>query len=230
MTTPRRSRRNRIVLWCALAGVAAGGVWVVSRPHPGDLLPGLGPTSSKAPAAVPPPGAQAAQPPTEAQAFTAERYFPAQRTIDQDGYRARRTAARQGADCVETQADRAHDALKDLGCQAYVAVAFSRADQPVVTSVTVLRFNDAGAAAKAAQALGDKAAAFAFTLPDGTPPPAVNGTAKPMTAARVAAAGHYLTVTVSRYADQRAGNAPDQALQESTRAAAYVARAPFSWM
>ncbi|GAA2740614.1 hypothetical protein GCM10010440_08390 [Kitasatospora cinereorecta] len=212
--------------------MAAGGAWAVSRPNPGDLLPGLGPTSTTPSAAAPASGAPDLQALTEAQAFTAERYFPAQRAVDQDGYKARRTAAHQGGDCVETQADRAHDALKDLGCQGYVAVAFTRTDQPVVTSVTVLRFADAGAAGKAEQALGDKVPSFLFTLPDGSPVPAAtpSSTAKPMQAAKLALAGHYLTVTVSRYADQRTGATPDQALVESTRAAAYTARVPFVWM
>jgi len=227
---PVGGRRRRAVLWCALAGVAVGGAWVITRPTPGDLLPGLGPTSTKPAAAAPAPGVAGTQPLTEAQSFTAERYFPTVRAIDQDGYRARRSAARQGGDCADTQVDRAHDALKDLGCQGYVAVAFTGADQPIVSSVTVLRFADAAAAQKAEQAVRERASTFAFVMPDGVPAPSASPAARPMEAVRTVLTGHYLAVAVSRYTDHRTGSAPDQHLTDANHAAVATARAPFLWM
>ncbi|MEV4561427.1 hypothetical protein AB0K51_31190 [Kitasatospora sp. NPDC049285] len=220
-------RGRKAAMWSIVAALAAGGVWLVSKPHPGDVLPGLGPTSNQ-PSASPLAVGQAAPPLTEAQSFNTERYFPAQRAIELDGYRARRTAGRDGADCQAIQLDKTRDLLKDLSCQGWLALALTRTDQQVISSVAVLRFADPRAAGRALEAIRDKAADFEFTYPDGVGAPAA--TVKPMTAARIEQAGHYLTVTLSRYADQRAGTAPDALLIDSTRSAAAAAGSPFMWM
>ncbi|MFD8597959.1 hypothetical protein ACFV1L_23425 [Kitasatospora sp. NPDC059646] len=220
-------RRRLAFLWSVVGVLAAGGVWVVSTPHPGDILPGLGPTSTQ-PAAAAAPAGQGAQPLTEAQSFNSERYFPAQRTYDFDLYKAHRSAARDGADCRAVQNDKTRNLLEKLECQGWLGIALTRNDQPVITSVTVLRFTDAGAAARALQAVREHAAEFEFTFPDGLVAPAAG--VKPMAATRVELVGHYLTLTVSRYADQRAGAGPDEVLTASTRSAAAVAGQPFMWM
>ncbi|WP_354643740.1 hypothetical protein [Kitasatospora camelliae] len=224
-----RGAGRRITVWCALAGVAVGAVWVVT--NPGGLLPGLGRAKASESAGLQAPGIPQQSPLTEAQSFTAEWYFPAQRGIDHDGFKARRAAARQGADCAETVRDRAQDPLKDSGCQGYLAMNFARLDNLVVSSVTVLRFPDEAAAHKAEAALqGEKAAALLFTAPEGgTPGPSPTTATQPVSVTRVATAGHYLTVTVSQYADHRGGTA-DEPLKEAARATSYAARAPFGWM
>ncbi|GAA0671807.1 hypothetical protein GCM10010193_25110 [Kitasatospora atroaurantiaca] len=240
-TNRARGGRRRVLAWCALAAVAAGGSWVVARPDPADLIPGLGRTSADAAKTVPAVGASPSQPLTEVQAFTAERYFPAQRGIEQDAFKARRTAARQGGDCAETLQDRAQDVLHQAGCQGYVSVGFTSLDQKVVSSVTVLRFADEAAAGKAWQTLQGKPEALAFVLSDAAPTPAPStststGTtppnaAKPLTATQVKAVGHYVTVTTSRYVDLRTANAtPDTLLNDATRAVSFTAGAPFLWM
>ncbi|KDN81096.1 hypothetical protein KCH_71900 [Kitasatospora cheerisanensis KCTC 2395] len=220
-------RRRLAFLWSVVGVLAAGGVWVVSTPHPGDVLPGLGPTSTQ-PAAAAAPAGQAAQPLTEAQSFNAERYFPGQRAYESDLYKARRTAARDGADCKAVQNDKTRNVLEKLDCQGWLGIALTRNDQPVITSITVLRFTDPAAAARAVQAVREHAADFEFTFPDGLVAPAAG--VKPMAAVRVDLVGHYLTLTVSRYADQRAGDRPDETLSASTRSAAAVAGQPFMWM
>ncbi|MFD9124340.1 hypothetical protein [Kitasatospora sp. NPDC059571] len=242
--------RRRTALWCALVVAAAGAGWVVSRPNPGDLIPGLGPTSGQSKKAQPAPGLASEQPLTEAQAFAADHYFPASAGIDLNGFQARRTAARGGSDCTETLVDAAHDPLHGIGCQAYLSIGFTRADLQVVSSVTVLRFADAQSALKARQALADpsvlafltaetaspsalasSAPASASGAPSGSATPPGQPVAKPATAVRVDPVGHYLTVTVSRYADRRpAAPAGDTALADATRAVSYTARAPFLWM
>ncbi|MFD0531351.1 hypothetical protein ACFQ1I_39870 [Kitasatospora arboriphila] len=262
---PRRHGpgRRRTALWCALAVAAVAVGWVVSRPNPGDLIPGLGSTSGQSKKYQLAPGLASEQPLTEAQSFTAEHYFPGQHTVDQNGVQAHRTAAREGTDCTEILLDREKNPLKDTGCQAYVSVGYTNADQQVVSSVTVLRFADEQSAQKARQALADPAvlafltAESAAPAPSPTPSPtatgspvaAVSGAAsapagttpssptattpppKPAGVARVEPVGHYLTVTVSRYTDQRTTLAPgDQTLDKATRALSYTARTPFLWM
>ncbi|WP_158515445.1 hypothetical protein [Kitasatospora sp. MBT63] len=229
--TPRR-----ILLWVVLAGLAAGGSWVVTRPNPGDLVPGLGPTSTRPSSGPPVPGVLPAPPQTEAQSFTAERYFPAQRGLDLDGYKARRSNAGQGADCADTVQDKAHDPLRDTGCQGYLLVAFTRLDQQVTSSVTVLRYADEASARKAEAAVREGAAALLFLPPEGTAPatapsPSASAAKQPVTTRKVAVVGHYLTVTVSRFADQRT-TVPetDHALDEATRNVSYTAGLPFVWM
>ncbi|GAA4988523.1 hypothetical protein GCM10025734_14180 [Kitasatospora paranensis] len=225
---------------------------MVSRPNPGDLIPGLGPTSGQSKKAQPAPGLASAQPLTEAQAFTSDHYFPAADTVDLGAFQAARTAARDGADCTETLTDRGHDPLHGTGCQGYVSVGYTRTDDQIVSSVTVLRFADAQSALKARQALTDPTVlAFlaADTAPSGAVPsgaaPSASAPASPASSAspsgapaprpaevlRVEPVGHYLTIAVSRYADRRT-TAPvgDTALADATRAVSYTARAPFVWM
>ncbi|WP_030276672.1 hypothetical protein [Streptomyces sp. NRRL B-24484] len=255
--------RRRTALWCALVVAAAGIGWVVSRPNPGDLIPGLGSTSGQTKKSQPAPGLASEQPLTEAQAFTADHYFPGQRTVEQGGLQAHRTAAREGTDCAEILLDRDKDPLKDTGCQAYLSVAFTNADQQVVSSVTILRFADEKSALKARQALADPSALAFLTAesaaptPSPTPSPTATGSPaatvsgaasapagtvpssptattpppKPAGVSRVDPVGHYLTVTVSRYTDQRTTLTPgDLTLDKATRALSYTARAPFLWM
>ncbi|RKE23097.1 hypothetical protein [Streptomyces sp. TLI_171] len=219
-------RRRLAALWGVVAVLAAGGVWVVATPHHKDGTPGATPSGSGTAAAVLP--GQPAPPLTESQSFNAERYFPVQRAYDLEAYRAHRTAARDGADCLAVQRDKAHDVLDALDCKGWLGIALTRTDPAVITSVTVLRFADAAAAAKAVQAVRDHAAAFEFTYPDGLFAPAEG--VKPMAATRVDLVGHHITLTVSRYADQRTGNGPDGVLTDSTRYAASLAGQPFMWM
>ncbi|MER8185932.1 hypothetical protein [Kitasatospora sp. NPDC094015] len=227
-----RVTRQRMLLWVALAALAAAGSWAVTRPNPGDLLPGLGPTSTKPATGTTAPGAAPAQPLTEAQAFAADWYFPAQRGIEQDGYKGRRANAGQGADCADAVLDKAHDPLRDSGCQGYLAVAFVRLDQQVDTSVTVLRFADEAAAGKTGAVLREPAAALLQLQPEGAPAaPGPQAGKQPLTSRRVAVVGHYVTVTVSRFADQRTTAAEtDHSLDEATRAVGYAAGLPFAWM
>ncbi|MFJ1754933.1 hypothetical protein [Kitasatospora sp. NPDC088134] len=219
-------RRRQVAMWGVVAALAAGGVWAVSTPHRNDGASGATPSGSGTVAAAVP--GQPVAPLTESQSFTAERYFSAQRAYEFDTYRARRTAARDGADCLAVQADKTGDLLEELGCQGWLAVALTRTDQPVITSVTVFRFADAAAAAKAVQTVRDRAAGFEFTYPDGLLAPAAN--LRPMAATRVELVGHYLTLTVSRYADQRVGDAADEVLVASSHCASALAGQPFMWM
>ena len=231
--------------------VVAGGGWVVSRPHPGDWIPGLGPSSADV--STTPPVVGNPLPPTDAdpEALTADRYFPAQRTVEMGGYKGRRNGARQGQDCAETLRAREVDPLHDSGCQGYVTVSFSGVDRPaLLSSVTVLRFADDVSAEKAARALRAQqggAGALAFILPDASAAPAPAAGARTVPAERVEAVGHYLTVTASRLADARAvspsgsasapaataspaaGPSAEQQLDEATRAVSYAAGAQFTW-
>lgn len=236
-----RARRGsrRALICCALAVFVTGGTWVVNRPHPGDWMPGLGPTSADTVHTLPAVGAAPTQPLTEAQAFTAERYFPAQRGIDLYAFKAKRTAARQGADCAETLRDRAHDVLRGAGCRGYVSVAFTRLDQQVVASVTVLRFADAAAAAKARQTLDGDREALAFVTADvaasaaaaSSPSSAAHPGDQPLTSSRIEAVGHYVTVTRTHFTDLRSANpTPVGALDEAARAVSFTAEAPFAWL
>ncbi|MFD7641676.1 hypothetical protein ACFV4P_13580 [Kitasatospora sp. NPDC059795] len=220
-------RRRLAALWSVVAVLAAGGVWVVSTPHPGDILPGLGPTSTQPAAAAAAPG-QVAKPMTEVQAFTVDHYFPVQRAYDHDLFKSRRTAGRDGVDCQGVQLDKSHDLLEKLDCKDWFGVALTRTDQPVITSITVLRFNDPAAAAQALQAVRDHAAEFEFTFPDGLVAPAAG--VKPMAAIRVELVGHHITLVEARYADQHPGDGADEMLTASARSAAAIAAQPFMWM
>ncbi|BAJ32870.1 MULTISPECIES: hypothetical protein [Kitasatospora] len=218
-------RRRLAVLWSVVAVLAAGGVWVVATPKQSAAPAGQGGGDKPAASAA---VGQPVPPLTESQSFLSERYFPSQRAYEYGGYRARRSAARDGADCRAVQNDKTRDVLAELGCQGWLGIALTRADQPVISSVTVLRFLDPEAAAKALQAIRDKAGDFEFTYPDGLFAPA--GGVRPMAAARVDLVGHHLTVTVTRYVDQRPGDGPDALLTASNRSAAAAAGQPFMWM
>ncbi|WP_405020837.1 hypothetical protein OHV05_32150 [Kitasatospora sp. NBC_00070] len=224
------SRRRTIAL--CIVGAAAITVGVVVT-ETGDWLEGAGRTTQVvASDSVPP-----SQPLSEKDFFVAERYFPAAKPIEQDGYKALRTVGRQGEPCADTLADRAHDVLHDTGCLGYVTVGYLREDKQVTTSVTVLRFADQAAAEKAGQLLAaDSAAAIAFVAADpGTAPPVTGspspGAAKPVAVTKVESVGHYLTVTTSRFADLRpTPPANDVSLDAATRAVSFTARAPFVWL
>ncbi|WP_158835230.1 hypothetical protein [Streptomyces sp. NRRL S-350] len=251
-TGRRRGRRltaRRAAGWIVMVGVVAAGGWIITRPTPGDYIPGLGPSRNDT--AKTPPVVGAPPPRTDPEGLNVDNFFPAQRPVEAAGYRARRNGVRQGDNCAEVLQDRAQDPLKDTGCQAYLAVSFTGQDRPVISSVTMLRFPDQASAAKAADALRAKPGAVAFILADATTAPALPaGAAKQGGDPRVEAVGHYVTVTSSRTADGRpagataggpgapaaqnptpAGSAPtEQMLDEATRALSYAAGSPFVWM
>lgn len=224
------SRRRAIAL--SVAGAVAIGIGVVVA-ESGDWQEGAGRTAADAPTTLAPPS----QPLTEGEFFAAERYFPAAEPFAHDAYKARRTVGRQGPACVETLVDRNKDVLADTGCLGYVVVGFTRDDQQVHSSVTVLRFADGAAAEKARQLLADpdpNAAAIAFVVPEAATVPTPSASpstppADPQTRTQVDVVGHYLTVTSSRFADLRPTSA-DQVLEETTRAVSFIARAPFLWL
>ncbi|GAA1162901.1 hypothetical protein F4556_000443 [Kitasatospora gansuensis] len=225
------SRRRTIAL-CIVGAVAITIGVVVTET--GDWLEGAGRTTAESMQLAAP--TDASQPLSEKDFFIAERYFPAAKQIEQDGYKAGRTAGQQGEDCAVTLADRAHDVLHDSGCQGYVTVGYLREDKLVVSSVTVLRYADQAAAEKARQALAAAPAAIAFFTADPGVTPAATGSpspgaAKPATETQVEAVGHYLTVTSSRFVDQRpTAPANDSSLGTATRAVSFTARAPFMWL
>ncbi|MFB7668281.1 hypothetical protein ACFC1R_30920 [Kitasatospora sp. NPDC056138] len=171
--THRGGGRRPVLVWCALLVVAATGAgWIATSSSKGDLIPGLGRRGSDLGKMLPAGGTASGEPLTEAQAFAAEYYFPPQKPIELDGYKARRTAARDGEDCGEVFQDRTHDVLRDIGCESYFAVGFSQVDQPVTTSLTVLRFADETSARKALDALKDDPGAVSFLTPEAANPPA----------------------------------------------------------
>ncbi|KQV17185.1 MULTISPECIES: hypothetical protein [unclassified Kitasatospora] len=221
------SRRRTIAL-CSVGAVAITLGVVVAKT--GDWLEGAGRTIQVVSSDSVPP----VQPLSEKDFFVAERYFPAAKPIEQDGFKALRTAGRQGEPCVETMADRARDVLRDTGCLGYVTVGYLREDRQVTSSVTVLRFADQAGAEKARQVLAADSTAIAFVTADPAATPAASGSpspgaAKPVTSTQVEAVGHYLTVTSSRFADQRA-TVTDNTLDTATRAVSFTARAPFMWL
>ncbi|MGK4584997.1 hypothetical protein [Kitasatospora sp. HPMI-4] len=165
--THRGGGRRPVLVWCALVAVAATGAgWMATSSSKGDLIPGLGRTNSDVGKTLPAGAAASGEPLTEAQAFTADHYFPPQRVVEQDGYKARRSADRDGDDCAETLLDASHDVLRDTGCQGYLAVGLNQVDQPVITSLTVLRFADEASARKALDALKDDPDTIAFLTPE----------------------------------------------------------------
>ncbi|MEU3574582.1 hypothetical protein AB0E96_40185 [Kitasatospora sp. NPDC036755] len=251
-TERRRGRRltaRRTAGWVVMVGVVAAGGWIITRPMPGDYIPGLGPSSKDASAT---PKVVGAPPPrTDPEALNVDNLFPAQRPVEVGAYKARRNGVRQGENCGEALQDRAQDPLKDTGCQGYLAVSFSGQDRPVLSSVTLLRFPDQPSAARAADALRAKPGAIAFILADATTAPPQAPGAKPGGDPRVEAVGRYVTVTSSRPGDGRpAAAAPsgtgtppatapttagtavatEQNLDEATRALSYAAGSPFAWM
>ncbi|MFE6054718.1 hypothetical protein ACFQ6N_28520 [Kitasatospora sp. NPDC056446] len=248
----RRPGGRRTAGWIVMVGVVVAGGWIITRPMPGDYIPGLGPSTKDS--AGTPPVVGTPPPRTDPEGLNVDNYFPAQRVVEAAGYKARRNGVRQGENCAETLQDRAQDPLKDSGCQAYLTVSFSGQDRPVLSSVTLLRFADQAAAARAAEALRAKPGAVAFILADATTAPALPAAGgKQGGEPRVEAVGHYVTVTSSRIGDGRSaaptptgtgapttpapastptGTAPsaEQSLDEATRAISYVAGSPFVWM
>lgn len=240
---------RRVVGWVVVVGVVAAGGWIITRPTPGDWIPGLGPASKDASSTPPVVGSPPPRAATDPEGLNVDTLFPAQRLIEVGGYKGRRSGVRQGENCSETLQDRTQDLLRDSGCQSYLAVSFAGQDKPVLSSVTLLRFPDQAAAARAAEALRAKPGALAFILQDASTAPAQPaGTAKPGSEQRVEAVGHYVTVTSSRpvephSAPPTASVAPspagvpttaapvaEQVLDEATRAISYSAGAPFIWM
>ncbi|MGW4650280.1 hypothetical protein [Kitasatospora sp. NPDC004289] len=228
-----RGRRRRIIALCTVGGVAVAVGVVVAES--GDWLPGAGRTTKEGLSAVPADAGPPTQPLTEEQFFTVERYFPVGRAVDNGGFKARRTAARQGQACAEVLADKGRDVLKDTNCLSYVSVSYTQDGNQVLSSVTVLRFPDEASAQQAEKALVPNAEAIAFVPPDPGVLPTPSGSPAPLpgaqqqTSVQVDAVGHYLTVTSSRFADPASTAAP-AALDEATRAVGYTARAPFIWL
>ncbi|MFE9423824.1 hypothetical protein ACFYNO_12780 [Kitasatospora sp. NPDC006697] len=219
---------RRALAWCGALAVLGAGSWLVSRPHPGDLLPGLGSTSRDKSVVLGNPAPTSA---TNPNPFDANLYFPAAKPAEVNAYHGRRTSGRQGQDCTEIEADPA--LLKDAACQGYLALSFTRADGRVLSSVTVLRFADAATATQVAGLLKAQGGAVTrFVLPDATvaaPTPAAGGKSTDP-APRVEPVAHYVTVTTSRFADGHPPAAPvDPDLDEATRACAFTADAAFMW-
>ncbi|MFJ7909186.1 hypothetical protein [Kitasatospora sp. NPDC096204] len=245
----RRMTARRAAGWIVVVGVVASGGWIITRPMPGDYIPGLGP-STKDSAATP--RVVGAPPPrTDPEALNVDTLFPAQRPVEVGAFKARRNGVRQGENCVEVLQDRTQDPLKDTGCQGYLAVSFTGQDHPVLSSVTLLRFPDQPSAARAADALRAKPGAVAFILADASTAPTPPPGAKPGGEPRIEAVGHYVTVTSSRPGDGRPASAApsgtgapaaplpaatgtasgtEQNLDEATRALSYAAGSPFAWM
>lgn len=119
----RGGSKRRIVAWCGAIAVLGAGGWVVSRPHPGDLLPGLGSTSQDVSVVV---GSPAPSSATDPNPFDVNRYFPQSKPVEVNNYKGKRSGARQSGDCNEVLQDAAKKLLKDAGCQAYMAVSISR--------------------------------------------------------------------------------------------------------
>ncbi|MET8627075.1 hypothetical protein ABZW30_25500 [Kitasatospora sp. NPDC004669] len=243
----RRITGRRAVGWVVMVGVVAAGGWIITRPTPGDYIPGLGP--SRKDAARTPPVVGTPPPRTDPEGLNADNLFPAQRPVEAAGYKARRNGIRQGENCAEVLQDRTQELFRDSGCQAYLTVSFTGVDRPVLSSVTLLRFADQASAARAADALRAKPGAVAFILADTAIAPAPSATAKPGSEPRVEAVGHYVTVTSSRAGDGRPGVAPtpgaatapvpapsasgtggEPNLDDATRALSCVAGQPFVWM
>lgn len=238
--TPRKA-----VGWVVVLGVVAAGGWIITRPAPGDYIPGLGPSHKDANKT--PPVVGAAPPSTDPEGLNVDNLFPAQRLVDVAGYKARRNGARQGENCAEALQDRTQDLFKDSGCQAYLTVSFSGQDRPVLSTVTMLRFGDQASAAKAAELLRGKPGVLTFILPDPTvPAPAPSGSSAKGggEASRVEAVGHYVTVTSSRPGatatpvpgasgaptPSASGPSAEQSLEEANRALSYAAGTQFVWM
>lgn len=226
-------RRPSPRIWAALAGVIVVGLgaalWVDSSDGSGLLS---GSQAAAGPGAVAGPG-PAASSSADPDAFGVERYFPAQRTVDEGVAAGRRTASREGTACADVlQGATAARLRKVGGCGGYIGATYTRADGAVLTTVTVLRFADAGRARRAAGLLGGRAGDVTFDLPDGAAQAAVAPPPPPADAlfSRVAVVGDYVTVTSSAFADNHQPTIADQdQLEQATRAVAYAAGAQFMW-
>ncbi|GAA1934896.1 hypothetical protein [Kitasatospora viridis] len=216
-----------MIAWASALAVLGVGGWVVSRPHPGDLLPGLGSTSNDRSLVLGTPAPTSA---TDPNPFDANRYFPSSKPVEVNNYKGKRTSARQGPDCSEILQDQG--VLKGTPCQGYLALSFTRNDGKVLSSVTVLRFADEATSNQVVQLLRGQGAAVRFVLPDATvASPSATAGGKPVDPApRVEAVRHYVTITTSRFADGHPPAAPvDPDLDEATRACSYTAGAAFMW-
>ncbi|MFE6869750.1 hypothetical protein ACFVFS_24750 [Kitasatospora sp. NPDC057692] len=245
---------RRAVGWVAVVGVVVAGGWIVTRPTPGDYIPGLGPSSKEASKTPPIVGDPPPRTVADPEALDVDVYFPAQKVVESGNYKGKRSGVRRGENCTEVLQDRTLELLREAGCKGYLAVSFTAQEKPVLSSITLLRFADAPTAAKAAEALRGKPGSVAFILPDATTAPALPAAlARPATEPRVELVGHYVTVTSSRPSDARTGagtGAPspsgspaaplpvpsvsaanlDQLLDEATRAISFTGGAPFVWM
>ncbi|WP_159400766.1 hypothetical protein [Streptomyces sp. XY431] len=203
---PRRVTARRVVGWITVVGVVAAGGWIVTRPTPGDYIPGLGPSSKEASKTPPIVGDPPQRTLVDPEALDVEAYFPAQRIVESGSYKGKRSGVRRGDNCTEVLQDRTLDLLREAGCKGYLAVSFSAQDRPVLSSVTLLRFTDAPTAARAAEALRAKSGTVAFILPDASAAPALPaGLARPAIEPRVELVGHYVTVASSRPAEMYPG-------------------------
>ncbi|KOV09848.1 hypothetical protein ADK60_39795 [Streptomyces sp. XY431] len=197
---------RRVVGWITVVGVVAAGGWIVTRPTPGDYIPGLGPSSKEASKTPPIVGDPPQRTLVDPEALDVEAYFPAQRIVESGSYKGKRSGVRRGDNCTEVLQDRTLDLLREAGCKGYLAVSFSAQDRPVLSSVTLLRFTDAPTAARAAEALRAKSGTVAFILPDASAAPALPaGLARPAIEPRVELVGHYVTVASSRPAEMYPG-------------------------
>ncbi|MFB8173881.1 MULTISPECIES: hypothetical protein [Kitasatospora] len=203
---PRRVTARRVVGWITVVGVVAAGGWIVTRPTPGDYIPGLGPSSKEASKTPPIVGDPPQRTVVDPEALDVEAYFPAQRIVESGSYKGKRSGVRRGDNCTEVLQDRTLDLLREAGCKGYLAVSFTAQDRPVLSSVTLLRFTDAAVAARAAEALRAKSGSVAFILPDASAAPALAaGAARPAIEPRVELVGHYVTVASSRPAEMYPG-------------------------
>ncbi|MCX4744694.1 hypothetical protein OG455_04000 [Kitasatospora sp. NBC_01287] len=165
--TVSRGGARRVLIGSVAVVVLGAGGWVVSRPHPGDWLPGLGPSSkdTEYPSVV---GSPAPSSSANPNTFDVKRLFPPTRLIDLGGYKGRLTGARQGNDCAETLGDAGQSLLHPVACQGYLAVDFSRQDGRVETSVSVLRFSTDGTSATVAGLMRGQVGLVRFVQPDGS--------------------------------------------------------------
>ncbi|SDT81983.1 hypothetical protein SAMN05216371_6914 [Streptomyces sp. TLI_053] len=203
---PRRVTARRVVGWITVVGVVAAGGWIVTRPTPGDYIPGLGPSSKEQSKTPPIVGDPPQRTLVDPEALDVEAYFPAQRIVESGSYKGKRSGVRRGDNCTEVLQDRTLELLREPGCKGYLAVSFTAQDRPVLSSVTLLRFTDAAAAARAVEALHAKSGSVAFILPDASAAPALPaGSARPAIEPRVELVGHYVTVASSRPAEMYPG-------------------------
>ncbi|WP_377267266.1 hypothetical protein [Peterkaempfera sp. SMS 1(5)a] len=219
-------------IWAALAGVIVVGLgaalWVDSSDG-GILGSSQDATGTGAVAGPGPASASSAAP----DAFSVERYFPADRAIDEDASAAHRTAFRQGAACSDVVQGATATRLGRIGgCEGYIGATYTRADGAVLTTVTVLRFSDDTRAHRAAALLRTKAGDVSFDLPDDLGQdvvPPVPPTAEAQFS-RVAAVQDYVTVTSSAFRDGNKPTGPEKdELADATRAVAHTAGSHFMW-